>query len=135
MVWHAVIQRARAVFTYLLSNSTMILFGIKNCDTVKKARRWLDEQHIDYQFHDFRADGLDRTTVENWLKHVSWETLLNKRGTTWRKLEDPRKESLSESTAVELMLENPTLIKRPVLDTSTNIMVGFNETSYQTLRT
>lgn len=111
----------------------MILYGIKNCDTVKKARRWLDDNNVNYQFHDFRKDGLDKATIEQWLQLVSWETLLNKRGTTWRKLEDPRKDNLNQDTAVELMLENPTLIKRPVLVTQSTTLVGFDENKYQGL--
>ena len=106
------------------------LFGIKNCDTVRKARRWLDANGVAFQFHDFRADGLDETTINAWLKTIPWEVLLNKRGTTWRKLEDPRKEQLDQATAVELMLENPTLIKRPVLSDNTDCMVGFKEADY-----
>lgn len=108
----------------------MIVFGIKNCDTVKKARRWLDANGVEYRFHDFRQDGLDKTIIENWLQSVDWETLLNKRGTTWRKLEDPRKDSLDQSTAVALMLENPTLIKRPVVETEHGCFVGFKDTEF-----
>ena len=108
----------------------MIVFGIKNCDTVKKARRWLDANGVEYRFHDFRQDGLDKTTIENWLRSVDWETLLNKRGTTWRKLENPRKDSLDQSTAVALMLENPTLIKRPVVETEHGCFVGFKDTEF-----
>lgn len=109
----------------------MIVYGIKSCDTVKKARRWLDAQAVTYQFHDFRKDGLTRQTIESWLHSVDWTVLLNKRGTTWRKLEDPRKESLDESTAVDLMLENPTLIKRPVVCDDAGCHIGFNEQEYQ----
>jgi arsenate reductase len=108
----------------------MIVYGIKNCDTVKKARRWLEANNIDFQFHDFRQDGLDKTTIESWLDSVDWETLLNKRGTTWRKLDAPRKEQLDEAVAVELMLENPTLIKRPVVTTAQGCSVGFNEADF-----
>ncbi|MFW5425979.1 MAG: ArsC family reductase [Methylophagaceae bacterium] len=108
------------------------LFGIKNCDTVKKARRWCEANDVDFQFHDFRIDGLDEATINEWLKYVSWEVLLNKRGTTWRKLEDPRKEQLNQTIAVELMLENPTFIKRPVLSDSSSCMVGFKEAEYST---
>ena len=111
----------------------MILFGIKNCDTVKKARRWLADNNLEFQFHDFRQDGLDRETIEQWLQSVDWEILLNKRGTTWRKLDDPRKEQLDHTVAVDLMLENPTLIKRPVLVTEQACMVGFKEADYTTL--
>jgi len=108
----------------------MILYGIKNCDTVRKARRWCEANNVEFQFHDFRADGLDEETINGWLKYVSWEVLLNKRGTTWRKLEDPRKEQLDQSIAVELMLEHPTLIKRPVLSGSSGCKVGFKEADY-----
>ncbi len=109
----------------------MIVYGIKNCDTVKKARQWFASQAIDYQFHDFRQDGLDRQTIENWLQSVDWTVLLNKRGTTWRKLDDPRKAKLDENIAVDLMLANPTLIKRPVVTDNSGCMVGFNEQEYQ----
>lgn len=106
------------------------LYGIKNCDTVRKARRWLEANGVDFQFHDFRADGLDEATINAWLTTVSWEVLLNKRGTTWRKLDDRRKEQLDQTTAIELMLENPTLIKRPVLSDNTDCIVGFKEVEY-----
>jgi len=108
----------------------MIVYGIKNCDTVKKARRWLEANDVAFDFHDFRADGLDKTTIASWLQKVSWEVLLNKRGTTWRKLEDPRKDNLDESVAVELMLANPTLIKRPVMTVNDDCIVGFKEADY-----
>jgi arsenate reductase len=111
----------------------MILFGIKNCDSVKKARRWLDENNVTYQFHDFRKEGLDQATIEGWLTSVSWETLLNKRGTTWRQLEDSRKEHLNPQTAIALMLENPTLIKRPVIVRDDLTLVGFDEANYTSL--
>ncbi|MEX1200895.1 MAG: ArsC family reductase [Methylophaga sp.] len=109
----------------------MIVFGIKNCDTVKKALRWLDAHDAAYRFHDFRKDGLQRQNLENWLQSVDWEILLNKRSTTWRKLDDPRKSQLDKSTAVDLMLENPTLIQRPVVCDETGCHVGFNEQEYQ----
>jgi arsenate reductase len=108
----------------------MILYGIKNCDTVKKACRWLEANDVPFTFHDFRKDGLEQTTIETWLQRVSWEILLNKRGTTWRKLDDSLKEQLNESIAVELMLANPTLIKRPVVTINDDCLVGFKETEY-----
>jgi len=108
----------------------MILYGIKNCDTVKKARRWLETNDVAFTFHDVRADGLDKATVEAWLQKVSWEILLNKRGTTWRKLEDPRKDNINEANTMKLMLENPTLIKRPVVTVNDDCMVGFKEADY-----
>jgi arsenate reductase len=110
----------------------MILYGIKNCDTVKKARRWLDSHDIDYTFHDVRSDGINKATIESWLETVSWDSVLNKRGTTWRKLDDPRKETLNQAVAIELMLEHPTLIKRPVLTRNEDCMVGFKDDDYKT---
>ncbi|WP_292438276.1 ArsC family reductase [Methylophaga sp.] len=114
----------------LNKKESMIVYGIKNCDTVKKARRWLDEHGVHYQFHDFRQDGLDEATIHHWLQSVDWETLLNKRGTTWRKLDDPRKDNLDQSTAVALMLANPTLIKRPVVASDNGCTVGFKEADF-----
>lgn len=108
----------------------MVLYGIKNCDTVKKARRWLDANDVIFTFHDLRIDGLEKATIEAWLQTVSWETLLNKRGTTWRKLEDARKEQLDEAIAIEMMLANPTLIKRPVVTVNNDCLVGFKEANY-----
>jgi len=108
----------------------MILYGIKNCDTVRKARRCLEANNVDFQFHDFRADGLDKETIDDWLKSVSWETLLNKRSTSWKQLDDVRKEQLDQSIAIELMLANPTLIKRPVFSDSSGCKVGFKEADY-----
>jgi arsenate reductase len=106
------------------------LYGIKNCDSVKKARRWLEANDLDFQFHDFRVEGLDEAIIIEWLKSVSWEILLNKRSTTWKQLNDPRKDQLDQTIAVELMLENPTLIKRPVLCDNSGCMVGFKEVDY-----
>lgn len=111
----------------------MILYGIKNCDTVRKARRWLDERGQQYDFHDLRADGLDRGTIESWLRYVDWVSLLNKRGTTWRRLEDERKSDLDEDRGIDLMLAHPALIKRPVLVTDTRCLVGFSEADYAAL--
>jgi len=109
----------------------MILYGIKNCDTVKKAKRWLEENDIAYTFHDFRVEGLEQSTIDSWLESVTWETLLNKRATSWRNLDDPRKESLDKTVAIELMLANPTLIKRPVLVSNESILVGFKPNTYK----
>lgn len=111
------------------------LYGIKNCDTVKKARKWLESQGIEYQFHDFRVDGLTAEIIEQWFKAVDWESLVNKRSTTWRQLDDAQKEDLNEQSAASLLLENPTLIKRPVLDNGISILVGFSEENYQTATT
>lgn len=109
------------------------LYGIKNCDTVRKARKWLDAEGITFHFHDLRADGLDRKTLRAWVKAVGWEILLNKRGTTWRQLPDKDRETVDESKAIDLMLDHPTLIKRPVLVRSKQVHVGFKPADYKKL--
>ena len=107
------------------------LYGIKNCDTVRKARRWLDSHNISYDFHDFRADGLSKTKVNQWLKDIDQEVLVNRRGTTWRKLSDKQKAVSSKAAIAELLVEQPTLIKRPVLDNNGQLHVGFKEDEYK----
>jgi arsenate reductase (glutaredoxin) len=111
-----------------MNNTT--LYGIKNCDTVKKTRNWLDSRSIDYRFHDFRSDGIEASLVQGWLKKVSWQTLLNKRGTTWRKLPEQTQAGVNADSIVPLLVEQPTLIKRPVLSIGDNILVGFSEADY-----
>jgi len=106
------------------------LYGIKNCDTVKKARDWLTKNKIDYHFHDIRADGLREDTINNWLADIGIETLVNKRSTTWKELDELAKTNFSEKSAVRIILDNPTLIKRPLLDTGTQKHVGFTEADY-----
>jgi arsenate reductase len=110
---------------------SIILYGIKNCDTVKKARLWLEAQQIEYTFHDFRVDGLTENMLKDFLKHVDWETLLNKRGTTWRKLSENQKQNITKQKAMVLMAENPSLIKRPVLNHKGKYLIGFNENKYE----
>ncbi len=112
---------------------TMVLHGIKNCDTVKKARRWLEANNVDYRFHDLRADGLDEEMLRKWLGQVAWERLLNTRGTTWRKLPDNQRRGLDESEALALMLAHPTLIKRPVLTIKDKCHIGFKADDYAAL--
>ena len=107
------------------------LYGIKNCDTVKKARKWLDQHDIDYRFHDFRTDGINRDLIAGWLKDVDWEKLINTRGTTWRRINDNEKTGLNKSRAVALMLKQPALIKRPVLARHKHCYVGFDEREYR----
>jgi arsenate reductase len=111
----------------------MIVYGIKNCDTVKKARRWLEQHDIAYQFHDFRSDGLDEATVDQWLKTLDWGQLLNKRSTSWRQLTDQQRDGLTEQKAKQLILANPTLVKRPVISANGELYLGFNESQYQEL--
>lgn len=109
------------------------LYGIKNCDTIKKARNWLNEHGIDYRFHDYRADSIDAETIEQWLLHVDWEILLNRRGTTWRKLEPEVQAATNRDNVVALLLEYPAMIKRPVLDIDNVISVGFKSEYYENI--
>jgi len=108
-----------------------ILYGIKNCDTVKKARKWLDDQQISYQFHDFRADGLTSRQVQTWIDQLGLETLVNKRSTTWKDLDDSVKADFNEASATALIVEHPTLIKRPLLERAGSYHVGFKADDYQ----
>ncbi len=107
------------------------LYGIKNCDTVKKARTWLDKNSIEYSFHDFRTDGLEEALLQRFCSVLNWDTLLNRRSTSWRQLSEEQKADLDEQKALQLMLEIPTLIKRPILDTGTQLIVGFKAETYQ----
>lgn len=107
------------------------LYGIKNCDTVKKAKRWLDDEGVAYEFHDFRSDGLNKDTLKAWVESVGFEKLVNNRSTTWRQLPSDDKDNLNEAKAVSLMLANPTLIKRPVLVANSEVIVGFKAEHYQ----
>lgn len=109
------------------------LYGIKNCDTVKKARRWLENQNIEYQFHDFREDGLDKKQLNGWLKQLGWEAIVNKRSTTWRNLTDKEKEISSDTQAAKLLIANPTLIKRPVTEKDKTLLIGFKEAEFKKL--
>jgi arsenate reductase len=110
------------------------LSGIRNCDTVKKARKWLETRDIDYRFHDFRTEGLEPDKLRQWIKAVGWETMVNRRGTSWRQLPQEVKESIDESSALALMLNNPTLIKRPVLELDNGtVYVGFKAEEYAAL--
>lgn len=108
------------------------LYGIPNCDTVKKARTWLDQHGISYTFHDFKKAGLTSDQVNQWLAHVGWDVLVNRKGTTWRALDDDRKTSINDAaSATALMLESPSVIKRPVLVTGDSAHVGFSDALYQ----
>ena len=109
------------------------LYGIKNCDTVRKARKWLASEGLDYIFHDFRAEGLNKKELNTWVKAVGWECLLNRRGTTWRQLPEKTKETVDEARAITLMLAHPTLIKRPVLTNGKIVHIGFKPAEYQSL--
>ena len=109
----------------------VILYGIPNCDTMKKARAWLAQHEVDYQFHDFKKRGIERQLLREWIGKVGWETLLNRRGMMWRKLPQATREGIDEGRAIEVMLETPSIIKRPVLDVDGRLTVGFNEAEYE----
>ena len=106
------------------------IYGIKNCDTMKKARTWLDSHDVAYSFHDYKAEGIDKASLERWAKAVGWEVLLNRAGTTFRALPDRDKEGLNEKKAIGLMLAQPSMIKRPVLDVGGKLTVGFKPEVY-----
>jgi arsenate reductase len=107
------------------------IYGIKNCDTMKKARAWLDGKGVAYRFHDYKTAGIDRGRVAAWARAVGWETLLNRAGTTFRKLSDKDKEGLTEAKALALMQAQPSMIKRPVLEIGGRLLVGFKPAEYE----
>ena len=111
----------------------IVLAGIKNCNTVRSARRWLDDNNIEYSFLDLRSDQFDKKTLGMWLAQIEWTALLNKRSTSWRSLEDKERDDLDEAKAMKLMLQHPTLIKRPVLQLADSIELGFSAEKYAEL--
>lgn len=111
------------------------LYGIKNCDTIKKARKWLEKNEVPYLFHDYKTQGVDASTLQNWCAELGYEILLNTRGTTWRKLPEEQKSNIDEERAIILMQANPSLIKRPILDNGMLRMVGFKSEEYESLIT
>lgn len=112
----------------------IVIHGLKNCDTCKKARKWAEQEGLEHRFHDVRADGLTAELLDTWLGQVSWEVLLNRRGTTWRGLDEAVKAGVDAASARDLMLEFPALIKRPVFDRDGTISVGFTDTVKQDLK-
>jgi len=109
------------------------LYGIKNCDTVRKARKWLDSRNVEYRFHDFREDGIDQSTVADWLAELGWESLVNRRSTSWKALDTKTQQDMDARSALTAILDQPTLIKRPLLDTGSELHVGFSPESYARL--
>ena len=107
------------------------IYGIKACDTMKKARTWLESHAVAYEFHDYKASGIDTATLARWSKLAGWETLLNRSGTTFRKLPEAQKTDLNERKALELMRSQPSMIKRPVLEMGARILVGFRPEIYE----
>jgi len=110
------------------------LYGIPNCDTIKKARNWLKDNNIDYEFHNYKNQGVPEKELISWVKKLGWEIILNKRGTTWRKLDDKTKDSVTEESAIKIMLDNPSIIKRPVLVKNDLLLVGFKADEYSQLK-
>ena len=112
---------------------TTTLYGIPNCDTVKKARKWLEANKLDYEFHDYKKAGIDKASLQQWSKQLGYQNLLNQRGTTWRKLSEAERADLDASKAIALMQLYPSLIKRPVLVSSKKLLLGFKEADWQSL--
>jgi Spx/MgsR family transcriptional regulator len=110
---------------------TVTIYGIKNCDTMKKARAWMDERGISYAFHDYKAQGIDRAHLQDWTDRAYWETVLNRSGTTFKKLDDATKADLDREKAIELMLGQPSMIKRPVLEADGKLLIGFKPELYE----
>lgn len=109
------------------------LYGISNCDTVKKARKWLQQHGIDYRFHDLRSDGINEALVNHWLEQLPLEQLVNRRSTSWKQLDENVRQSLTADNAAALCCQHPTLIKRPLLDNNGSLHSGFSEAGYRTI--
>jgi Spx/MgsR family transcriptional regulator len=120
--------RAAGVLTTLIT-----LYGIKNCDTVKKARKWLEERGIEYTFHDFREDGLVEDQVRAWLAEIDWQELINRRSTSWKALDRATRDNMNADRALTAILQQPTLIKRPLLDTGRQRFIGFSAERYDSI--
>jgi len=109
---------------------TLTMYGIKNCDTIAKARKWLEDRGLAYDFHDYKAVGIDRPRLAAWVEELGWEVLLNRAGTTFRKLDEADKQDLNADKAIALMLAQPSMIKRPMLDLGERRLVGFKPDLY-----
>jgi len=114
-----------------MTSSPAKLYGIANCDTIKKARNWLNSRQIAFEFHDYRKQGLDITLLQSMESELGWESMVNRRGTTWRALPDSIKDSIDRDSALQVMLENPAIIKRPILARDNRLFIGFNDQQYQ----
>jgi len=112
---------------------TIKIYGIPNCDTMKKARKWLESHGIEYEFHNYKKEGVDETLLRSWVDELGWEILLNRRGMMWRKTPQEIRDSIDEASAIQLMLETPSIIKRPILDLGEKRHVGFKENEYEIL--
>lgn len=114
-----------------MADAQPVMYGIPNCNTIKKARIWLEQNGIEYSFHDYKKLGTTQSQLKAWLKELGWEQLINKRGTTWRNLDEEVKTSMNDDLAVSVMMENHSIIKRPLLETSGKKLLGFDEAVYQ----
>jgi len=110
-----------------------VMYGIKNCDTIKKARKWLEENQVEYEFFDYKKEGVSAELADTFIKELGWEALINKRGTTWRALPEDTKNNINDKVAKELMMENSSIIKRPLLDTGSKKVLGFKVEEYEAL--
>ena len=110
-----------------------VMYGINNCDTIKKAKSWLNEHHIDFDFHDYKKLGIEHSQLTLWVQQLGWEQLINKRGTSWRKLDESSKQNMDDQLAVTVMMDNPSIIKRPLLVMGEQKILGFNQQQYQQL--
>jgi arsenate reductase len=117
----------------MATQASITLYGIKNCETVKKARAWLDAHDVAYVFHDYKTSGIDRARLEAWCRTHRWERICNRAGTTFKKLPDAAKADLTEARAIALMLEQPSMIKRPIVETARGSIVGFSPELYGSL--
>jgi arsenate reductase len=130
VVYDVITKQSRGI-SRMPSPKAVTIYGIRNCDTMKKARAWLDRRGVAYAFHDYKTAGIERARLEGWAREVGWETLLNRGGTTFRKLPEKDREGLVEKKAIALMLDRPSMIKRPVLDVGGRLLVGFKEPEYE----
>tara|TARA_B100001057_G_C22432024_1_gene787825 strand:+ start:204 stop:599 length:396 start_codon:yes stop_codon:yes gene_type:complete len=112
---------------------TVTMYGIPNCDTIKKAKKWLENQQVDYHFHDYRKHGIDKPMVEQFCHQLGWENVINKRGTTYRQLSQEQKDSLNETSVIQLLVDQPAMIKRPILSHGEQLHVGFKPDTYQSI--
>lgn len=108
------------------------VYGIKNCDTMKKALRWLDDAGVEYRFHDYKKEGVPADQLDNWLTTLGWEQVINRRGTTWRKLDESIRDNMDNQSARAVVLDNPSIVKRPLLDTGSELVLGFKADDYTT---
>ncbi|RQW64075.1 ArsC family reductase [Vibrio viridaestus] len=112
---------------------SVVMYGIPNCDTIKKAKKWLESNDIEFTFHDFRKQGVDQEMVSGFCEQLGWETVLNKRGTTYRQLTQEQKDEINSDSAIQLLVEYPAMIKRPVLSIDGNLHIGFKPEQYANL--